>query len=362
MFRPNHAIIRFVIIYSYNLLALVLVSGSLLLLSRSRSLHSAPLALCLALLIPALGIVSAFLSPITSFGKIQLSAWAIFVHYPLFLGGMALLFWKRQRVIAYGATFLAACILLVGIDAFFIEPHWLEITRVTIPAAKLKVPVRVVVIADIQTDNPGQYEEWVLELAKAEEPDLILLAGDYLHISNHDRYRAATVTLNDIMDQVGLDAPLGIYAVKGNVDRQSTWREIFAGLPVTPLEKTTTLAVGPLALTGLTLEDSSNVNLSVEPQETFHIVLGHSPNFSLGQVNADLLIAGHTHGGQVQIPFIGPVLTLSAGPRSWASGMTRIAPGKTLIVSRGVGMERGQAPRLRFLCRPQLLVLDLVPA
>ena len=89
--------------------------------------------------------------------------------------------------------------------------------------------------------------------------------------------------------------------------------------------------------------------------------MGHTPDFSLGQVEAELLIAGHTHGGQVQLPFLGPLFTLSQVPRSWASGVTLIAPDRHLIVSRGVGMERGNAPRMRFLCRPELLIIDLVP-
>ena len=104
-----------------------------------------------------------------------------------------------------------------------------------------------------------------------------------------------------------------------------------------------------------------NVDLSIEGRESFHIAMGHSPNFSLGQVEADLLIAGHTHGGQVQLPLVGPLVTLSQVPRSWASGVTEIEPGRTLIVSRGIGMERGNAPRMRFLCRPQLVILDLLP-
>jgi len=89
--------------------------------------------------------------------------------------------------------------------------------------------------------------------------------------------------------------------------------------------------------------------------------MGHSPNFSLGEIDADLLLAGHTHGGQVQLPGIGPLLTLSLVPRSWASGLTEISPDQYLLVSRGIGLERGNAPQLRFNCRPELVILDLIP-
>jgi len=92
------------------------------------------------------------------------------------------------------------------------------------------------------------------------------------------------------------------------------------------------------------------------------VALGHRPDFALGDVRADLLLAGHTHGGQVVLPFIGPPITLTAVPRSWASGRTELDGGRTLVVSRGVGMERGYAPRLRFGCPPEILVIDLVPS
>ena len=91
-------------------------------------------------------------------------------------------------------------------------------------------------------------------------------------------------------------------------------------------------------------------------------MLGHVPNFALGKIDADLLVAGHTHGGQVRFPFIGPLDDPCRKSRSLGrAGMTDLPGGGKLLVSRGIGMERGDAPRLRFFCRPELAVIDLVP-
>ncbi|MBN2131289.1 MAG: metallophosphoesterase [Sedimentisphaerales bacterium] len=342
----------------YNVLTLILVLGQLWLLARLKPRRPIPAIAALGALLVALTSCGAFLSPIEGFGRIQLLTWAVFVHYPLFLIGVGIL--CRNRAISYLCAALTVCIAVVGLDAFLIEPRWIEVTRFTISSTELETPVRVAVIADLQTDRIGRYEERIFELTMAEQPDLILLAGDYLHVSDEAEYEALKTELNALMQQAHLDAPLGVFAVQGNID-WGDWTELFAGLPVTTFETTSSLDLGPVALTGLTMGDSANPALSLGDHEKFHIVLGHVPNYSLGSVEADLLIAGHTHGGQVQIPFLGPVFTLSEVPRSWASGMTSIAPGRHLIVSRGIGMERGNAPRLRFLCRPELLILELVP-
>ena len=134
-------------------------------------------------------------------------------------------------------------------------------------------------------------------------------------------------------------------------------------MPAAPIISTQTLDLGPVALTGLSIGDAfaTDPDIPETSEETFHIVMGHSPNFSLGTQEGDLLIAGHTHGGQVQLPLIGPLMTLSRVPRRWASGVTPLGDGRTLVVSRGVGMERGAAPQLRFLCRPQIVVIEIVP-
>jgi predicted MPP superfamily phosphohydrolase len=61
------------------------------------------------------------------------------------------------------------------------------------------------------------------------------------------------------------------------------------------------------------------------------------------------------------LPFIGILAKGADIPRAWAAGVTNLSGGRKLIVSRGTGMERDLAPRLRFLCRPELAVIDLVP-
>ncbi len=269
---------------------------------------------------------------------------------------------RRLPQVALGCGIVALLLGLVAVDAFLIEPRWLEVSRLTLASEKIARPVRIVVLADVQTDRSGPYEARVLEVVMAQSPDLILFAGDYVQLGRRSRsYEAEIDALNEGIRAAGLAAPLGIYAVAGNVDRPATWPRVFAGLSVVTIDETTRYDVGPLVLTGLGIEDSFARDTEVPPEDAFHVVLGHSPNYSLGAIDADLLIAGHTHGGQVQLPLIGPLLTLSAVPRNWASGVTLIAPDKTLVVSRGIGMERGFAPRIRFLCRPELVVIDLVP-
>jgi predicted MPP superfamily phosphohydrolase len=168
--------------------------------------------------------------------------------------------------------------------------------------------------------------------------------------------------MNGYLRQIRFSAPDGVFAVQGNVDPDS-WPEIFSDLPVTATRSTQSFDAGQLRITCLKERRSFSPELEVLNDEPgrFHVVLGHSPNFALGRIQADLLVAGHTHGGQVRLPWLGPVLNSSLLPRSQAAGVSRLASGATLVVSRGLGLEREAAPRLRFLCRPELVVIDIVP-
>ena len=73
----------------------------------------------------------------------------------------------------------------------------------------------------------------------------------------------------------------------------------------------------------------------------------------------DLIVAGHTHGGQVVVPGFGPLITLSRIPRAIAAGGLHAMDGNRIYISRGAGSEQGQAPRLRVFCPPEVSILEI---
>lgn len=64
---------------------------------------------------------------------------------------------------------------------------------------------------------------------------------------------------------------------------------------------------------------------------------------------------------EIGLAGIGPMITHAAVPHTWVAGLTELPDGGRLLVSRGIGVERGHAPPMRFLCRPELMVIDLTP-
>ena len=229
-----------------------------------------------------------------------------------------------------------------------------------IASPKLHRRWRIVVLADLQTDYIGDYQRDVFRRVVEAKPDIVLLAGDYLQAPRSQSTELYN-QLRELLHEPHLDATARVFAVRGNVEWDD-WTEMFRGLNVTTVDATQSFTVDGLRLTCLGLKDSFDRGLTIpgDPRR-FHLVLGHSPTFALGRIDADLSVAGHTHGGQVRLPLIGPVITFSRIPPRWAAGHTELSAGRRLLVSRGIGLERNGAPRIRFLCRPELVVLDLVP-
>jgi predicted MPP superfamily phosphohydrolase len=297
------------------------------------------------------------------FALIRLLAWQVFAYTPLLLVALARYNRERARTLARVECAMAVGIWAIAVDAFVVEPRAIEVNHHTISSKALTRSYTVAVLADIQTDHVGAYERRAVQLAMAERPDLIVLPGDYIE-AHPDAQEAQQAAFRRLFEEEEVQAPRGVYALEGDMEEHRDWSALFAP-DVERFTETRTVRVGDdLWLTGLPRADSGDTALDLSSRLTadgFHLVVGHAPDFALGTVPADLLVAGHTHGGQVQLPFYGPPFTLSEVPRGWASGRTTLPSGATLIVSRGIGMERQEAPRLRFLCRPEVVILHLEP-
>jgi predicted MPP superfamily phosphohydrolase len=291
------------------------------------------------------------------FGIMAYFGAALFILLPavLFVWGWLHRGWQRALAIAASALLWA-----VGINAYLIEPYALEVNFHAVEA-RVTTPLRIVVLSDIQTDAPGAFEEDVFRRVKELVPDLVVFPGDYIQVESMEEALDLGDKLRSSWLQHGPKSPLGGVAVGGDSDRPSAWTAIWENTTIRASVPTVQHDLGSLFVTALAFEDGGNPDMRVDPASKVHIVVAHRPEFALGDVDADLLIAGHTHGGQVRLPFIGPLLTFSQVPRAWAAGRTELPGGRTLIVSRGLGMERGPAPRIRFLCRPEIVVIDLVP-
>jgi predicted MPP superfamily phosphohydrolase len=74
----------------------------------------------------------------------------------------------------------------------------------------------------------------------------------------------------------------------------------------------------------------------------------------------DLMLSGHTHGGQVCLPFYGAVITHSKTSKRYERGLYKLDQ-TWLYVNRGIGMDGGATPRIRFLARPEVTVIDIKP-
>jgi predicted MPP superfamily phosphohydrolase len=308
-------------------------------------------------------------------GEISLRLWgqALFAEGVLVGFFLALRHVRAARFVrALGLAAAAVGILAVYVRAYRVEPNMLRVRHHVLepPGAELEArDLRILHLTDIQTPVIGEHERHALVAGLAEHPDLIVLTGDYVQNElGRDTEKQAIADLRALMARIDFKAPLGVFATNG--DAGPPCRDVFEGTVVRCLvDESVAVPLpggGTLSITGLSRTrgrerdpEALAALLRAAPRADERIVISHAPDF----VDAlpepvDLVLAGHTHGGQVVLPLFGPPRTASRLPRLYAGGLHDFA-GTPLHVSRGVGMERGFAPPLRFLCPPEICVLDV---
>lgn len=245
----------------------------------------------------------------------------------------------------------------------FIEPQWIEVKRITIQTEKLKkTRLKIVQISDLHCDKKIRNEEKVVRIINAEEPDIVVFTGDAVNVAE------AVPLFQNTLRQ--MKAKIGKYAVRGNWD---TWRyaqiDFFRGTGFQSAEGKTIKAEKDgeiFFISGVSPVSSPHVREIVKgfPPSAFSLLLYHYPDLieEIKDVPVDLYLSGHTHGGQVALPFYGALVTLSRYGKKYEAGLYRINDGQTwLYVNRGLGVEGWPVPPLRFLARPEVTVFTVEP-
>jgi predicted MPP superfamily phosphohydrolase len=246
---------------------------------------------------------------------------------------------------------------------FAVEPTWVEVTRHRLPLPRWPAgapTVRILHVSDLHVDAAPGNEEALPDLVAAERPDLIAFTGDSLNaLAGRDRCLRCLARLARI-------AP--VYAVQGNWDVvQFDGVRVLEDAAVHLLDGTfaeVEVRGVRFVVAGLRFGRDADVPgfVAMLPRDRPVVFLHHTPDpvLELADGGVDLVLAGHTHGGQVRLPGYGALLTLARHGKRFEAGLYR-ERGTWLYVTRGLGMEGGPAPRVRFLCRPEVTVLDLAP-
>ncbi|MEL6277331.1 MAG: metallophosphoesterase [Pseudomonadota bacterium] len=293
------------------------------------------------------------------------------------LANLAVLVWLLRRRWRLGAGFLALELLLL-FYAFWVEPRMLLTTRHEVAVTDLVAPVRIVAIGDPQPTrlhwSPRRLRA-AFETAQAENPDLVLWLGDYAYEPGWARklglLEALFVEPAEIAHEMGrLKAPMGAYAVLGNHDWWWDGSEMFRLLEqksVTVLIDDAVRAEHPRSKAALWIVGLDDVSaprvadirgaLAKTDDSAPTILLSHSPDvFPDVPDTVALTLAGHTHGGQIVLPVIGP-LAVPIENRAYAYGLIE-EDDRRLYVTSGIGAA---IVPLRFGRPPEIVVIDLVP-
>ncbi len=260
--------------------------------------------------------------------------------------------------------------LLLSGWAFYIEPSSLVVRSYSLSLVKwpdANLPLRIALLADLHVGSPfntlAKLEE-IVETTNRSKPDLVLLAGDYVIQGVLGGRRVAPREIAAILAR--LRARAGVYAVLGNHDYWWDAAQVGRSLEevgISVLEDDALHLVRPgldFWLVGISdfWEGDCDVEgaLSGVPTDSAVIVFTHNPDiFPEIPVRVDLTLAGHTHGGQVAFPLIGPPIVPSVFGRRYAAGIIE-ERGHHLFVTPGLGTS---ILPVRFRVPPEISILDI---
>lgn len=280
---------------------------------------------------------------------------------------------RRDFLKFTGLTFLN--LVMAGVGGFgystMLEPAWLDVEEVELTLPRLSRAFsgfRIAQISDIHLGgwmNQKRLQQ-VIRKVLAQTPDLVVITGDF--VIGHDWSEESQAVLDELAEELSaLTEKHLTLAVLGNHDYWTDAKAVRTALMACGVVNVSndvhTLSIdgGQLHVAGMddVWEGHDRLDLVLDklPESGAAILLAHEPDFAEESAftgRFDLQLSGHSHGGQVVIPFVGPPILPYLG-RKYPSGLYRVGE-MWQYTNRGVGMV---PLNVRLNCRPEITLFTL---
>ncbi|MCH1623962.1 metallophosphoesterase [Ferdinandcohnia quinoae] len=253
--------------------------------------------------------------------------------------------------------------------ARYIEPKQIQISQHTISHSLIPKDFNNVKIVQFSDTHVGHYFdleqlEKIINTINELRPDIVFFTGDLMDEPN--KYAAANHLIPILLN---VKAPLGKYAIYGNHDHGGYGSDIYKSIMLQSefnllMNNSMEILKGNSKIIVAGLDDAMlgrpdlQATFDKIDSSTYTILLAHEPDIApkISELGAHLQLSGHSHGGQIQLPFYGPLITPPLGSNYYEGSYTIGDSKMTLYVNRGLGTTR--LP-LRFLSKPEISVFTL---
>ncbi len=251
------------------------------------------------------------------------------------------------------------------------EPNNIQIERISITLENLPKEfegTKIVHLTDFHSYNFGKREKKVLEILEDIDPDFVFITGDFIDHKTKD-----INSCQEFWQELGNKYQGKVFGITGNHEywnngiNAEDFKSLLEENGIVILDNKNEKIFQDdkyIYLIGVDDPHTGNDDLEKAVADTKKsipkILLAHSPDIvndleSLEKENIDLILAGHTHGGQFVIPFVRPYWTPTKNHGKYASGLFEI--GNTILyVNRGIGTA---VLPIRFNCLPEVTVIEL---
>lgn len=272
---------------------------------------------------------------------------------------------KKKRHAAGYYIKISILLILVSLLYSFVEPYLIEEKVIIIEDSDVPdnfVDKKIIFVSDFHLDKFSSSERVADIVARVNRlnPDIIVLGGDY--VTDEEEYLAPCFE-----ELSKLKAPLGVYGVTGNHDSVASYRltvKYMEKAGITPLENTAKwievngekIKLGGVKTSYGEISDAEPTTDNTEIDD-FIILVSHNPDFAedLHTNRIDLMLSGHTHGGQVTLFGLWAPYIPSDYGQKYLKGIVETNDIKVLV-SNGIGTS---ALPIRFFARPQIDIIIL---